>query len=426
MGKIINTADIIINYVDRKKEKLDIIVAVLLAMCPILQHYKGLLFNSAITVLVISVPYLFIRMIPSAKNINFSSIKLVIPLIVYQLFRIINHGTTITEFGQSMVFIVIVVALAMKCINLSALVKVARGIAILASICLILQYITFYIFGFHIQLVPTGLLISSAEQWILGAQTGLAGVTGVIRSFYRPSAFFLEPSHLYLYLFPHLLILLFEKGFNREAFIKSIIITIGLILSTSGMGVMFAVGAWVLFIVLRDEQTGDFSIKNIFRKRNLIVLGIFLVAFIISAMYVPFVRRTVMRIFSKGSGTNAISGRIKSAMSLFEGLSIKQWILGVADNTHAFSFNIPGFMGVLYRHGILGTLLSYEFYCKSLFKLRVSYVLVAAIVIVTSFFSAHTHSTVGMLYYIFILMNGFYIVHNEKETTAVDKVRCEV
>ena len=95
---------------------------------------------------------------------------------------------------------VYLVSVAFHSIDTKTLYKTGVFVSMVASAALLLQYACFYVFGFHLQLVPTGLLLPSADQWVLGAQTGLAGITGKMRDFYRPSAFFLEPSHTYIYL----------------------------------------------------------------------------------------------------------------------------------------------------------------------------------------------------------------------------------
>ena len=385
----------------------DYICAVLLALCYLLQHYVSLLYNAAITSMVLMSIYLIIRMIMDVSSIKLSNFCFVMVMLIYQAFRIVNHGTTLTEFGQSGVFMIFMLALALGKINVGFFVSACRVICLVASCLLILQYIFFYVFGVHLQLVITSLLIPAADQWILGAQTGLAGITGRIGNFYRPSAFFLEPAHVYLYMFPHIILILFDSKIDRKALLMAALISCGVVLSTSGMGIAAVMGIWSLFLLLRNEEDGSFSLKNVLRKRNLLLLLALLVVFALSVMFVPFIGRAVRRIFVPGNtGSTAITGRVRAALELISTLTPLQWFFGVADNTHGITFHIPGVLDILYRHGIIGLILSYEFYVKCLWKLRFSYKFVAAVILVTSFFSAHTHSTVGMLYYVLILFNG--------------------
>ena len=394
-------------YSNENNAVLDAIFAASLALIPLLQHYVGPVYNAAITVLSVGAVYLAFKLLPELMSFNLSHISFVFITIIYQIYRVVNHGTTLVELGQSSVFIIFMVGIALGKINVCFMAWVAKCICLTASILLFVQYFCFYLLGFHIQLVPTSLFLESSEQWILCAQTGLAGITGKLGSFYRPSAFFLEPSHAYLYMFPVLTITLFEGKFDREAMWTAILISCGIVLTTSAMGIAAVLGLWCLFFLLRDERDGSFKLKNILRKRNLIAVGTVVVVFVLMVIFVPFVRNAVSRIFYTKTGVTAISGRIRSAMKLICSMTPIQWIFGVADNIHGITFNVPGSLGALYRHGLIGLVMSYDLYIKCVYKLELPYKLISLIIIVTSFFSAHTHSTVGMLYFLLLLMCGF-------------------
>ena len=419
MGKCMAFGKRIFSWIEQKSVRIDPIVAALLALIPILQHYRAPLYNAALTLLVVLVPYLLLRTLPKLQEYRKSDLAVVAVMIVYLIYRIVDHGTTITELGQSGVLIIYMAAVAFFCIDVKTFCKVGLLVSLLASMLLLVQYVFFYIFGFHLQLVPTSLLLPSADQWILGAQTGLAGITGKINDFYRPSAFFLEPSHVYIYMFPHLLIQLFG-GKCKWSLYAALIITMGLVLCTSGMGIAFALGAWGLFFLLRDEKDGTFAIKNIGNKRNLIMLGILVAAFALSVVFVPTVRRTVSRIFTSKTGITAIAGRISKAFKGLMKLTFVQWIVGVEDTTHKISYNMPGLVAAVYRHGLVGMIMSISIYIKGFCKLKIAFILVAAVVLVTSIFSAHTHSTVGMLYYTLIMMYGFQTQRRENKCLEND------
>ncbi|MBQ7321823.1 MAG: hypothetical protein IJW99_06980 [Clostridia bacterium] len=390
----------------------DRVAAFLLAMCPLLQHYRGPVYNAALSVMVLLVPYFLIRMTPKLQSFRLSSLYLVSVLVLYMIYRVIDHGTSITEFGQSGVLIVYFIAVALGAIDVKFFCRVAVIVSLVASILLIVQYIGFYCFDHHIQLVPVSLLLPSADQWVLGAKTGLAGITGKKNDFYRPSAFFLEPSHVYIYMFPHLLISLFS-GKGKKALLASAIISVGLILCTSGMGIAVVLGAWGLFLVLYNEKDHSYSVKNVIRLRNIIMLILLVIAFLLAVKYVRPVRRTVLRLFTTGTGATAITARISRALRGLEDLTPLQWIIGVEDTTHGISYNMPGLIAAIYRYGVIGMIMSLSLYARSIYDLKLPYALVGMIIVVTSFFSAHTHSTVGMLYFTLILMCGYLTQRRE-------------
>lgn len=399
---------------------LDRIAASLLALCPVLQHYRAPLYNAALTVMVLIVPYLLCRMVMKRQQIRFAECKPVLVLVVYMVYRVVDHGTSMAELGQSIVLIVYFTAAAMNCIDIKWMCRTALVVACAASVVLVVQYISYFLFGRHLQMVPVSLLLPSADQWILNARTGLADINGKLREdgFYRPSAFFLEPSHIYVYTFPHLLMLVLGKTQNLRTKLTAVLLSLGLVLCTSSMGIAAVCVAWGLYFAFYNEQTQTFTIKNLARRRTKIMLGCALAAFVLAVIFVPQVQKIVVRIFYNETGKRtAIGGRVTSALEGLGDLRLKQWLLGVADTTHGIKYNIPGMIAAIYRHGLIGMVLSLEFYTKSIWKLKMPFWPIALMILGTSFFSAHTHSTVGMMYYVLILMLGYQTSLRQKQST---------
>ena len=112
--------------------------------------------------------------------------------------------------------------------------------------------------------------------------------------------------------------------------------------------------------------------------------------------------------FAEGSeGSTAISGRTKRAISLIRnGMTGSQYLLGVSDSVDNIDFNLPGFFATMYKYGIIGTVISYIFYLSCAMFSKGSYRWMAIIILGVSLFSAHTHGTFYMLFYVLILMDG--------------------
>lgn len=407
MNKLALLSQRALSAVDKRIDMLDKVAAVLLAFCPLLQHYTGLIYNAGLTVMVLLVPYLLLRLYMKRKEFRLSNLWLVAALVVYMVYRIIDHGTSLTELGQSGVLIVIFIAAAMGCIDVKTICKAAALVAILASLVMAVQYVCYYLFDFHLQMVPTDQLISSAKQWAQGAKDGLTSINGIKSKLYRPSAFFLEPSHFFFYAFPHLFLLLFS-GKNKWYLVFAAIISLGMVLSTSGMGIGTTGVAWIVFFALWDAKTNSFSIKNILRVQNLVLLAILAAVVFFVYENVPTVQQAISRIFIKNGKQTAISGRTAEAIKALKKMSPLQWAIGVKDTTHGYAHNMPGLIAAIYRHGLIGGILSMEFYTKSVYKLKLPYALTAVMILVVSMFSAHTHSTVGFMYMILILMRGHH------------------
>ena len=267
----------------------------------------------------------------------------------------------------------------------------------------VVQNIVYYLFHFHIQLVPTALLLPESSQWILGVETGRVGINGVMTELYRPSAFFLEPSHMFLYVFPILYIVLLSPGINKLRIKLSIFLSLGLILTTSGMGICITAFAWLLYFGLNDGKNNIIELKNLLSRKKIFILVILCLIIVVMIFFVPTLRQSFNRILSG----EAITGRTSQANNLIESLEGQQLIIGVTNSTAGIAFNLSGFAATLYKFGIIGIILSYAFYVRSTIELKAPYNWIGLVILIVSFFSAHTHGTIYMLYYVLILLNGY-------------------
>ena len=386
---------------------LDKICAVLLVLCPILQYYDGIVIEVSAVILVLLLPYFGIRLLLS-KVWVFGA---VLPLILLSLYEILNHGTSIMEVAREALLVVYFIAAASGVIDLKFFIKSAVIVALSASGLIVIQYFCYYILNFHLQLVPTSLLDPSAAQWIRLAQTGRISVSGNWMSFYRPSAFFLEPSHMTLYFMPLLIVLLFSKQFDPKKIIIVAILCLGVILSTSGMGIMLVMCIWCLYLFLRmtDGATSiKGRIKKLFAPKNLIYILVLLVILIIAYFTVEPFRMSVNRIFVNSSnGNNAITGRTRTGFRMIKTLKGWEFLIGKHHWGGVSRYNMTGFSYPFYTQGLIGLLLSYAFYVLSVLKARTPYRLLAFVILGLSFFTLHTNAAYYMLYYVLILLFGY-------------------
>lgn len=388
---------------DTLTQTIDRIVICLLAVCPILQHYMGPFVNAAVSVLLIVFPYAVLKLLK--KNIRVRELKIVFPLIVYHLYQIIDHGTSITEIGKVVLFIVYVIVIANACFDTAFFVKVITFVAAAACICIVLQYFCYYILGFHLQMVPTSLLLPRSQQWVLLAQTGRYSVTQKLIKFYRPSAFFLEPSHMFIYMFTPTTIRVLSARTVRQKML-SLLLLGGMVLTTSGMGILCAAALFALYLGKTRRNNKTFSLKRFFRPANLILMACLIVVFIAAYYKVPFLRNSIERVFSSGSDYgNAVSGRLDSGWKLLQNIHGIQWVFGVSESLSGITANLSGFIEALYQYGIIGVILSYLFYLRGL-KLKNEFFWVTIIILAVSFFSQHTHSTMFLIYAVFVFFEG--------------------
>ena len=404
----------------RKEKSVSVtekICVFLLAMGPILQHYVGLFVSASISLLLIMLPYVGIKLLHTGK-FKPSRLSFILPLIILFFYEVAAHGTNVTELGQAVVFSLYFLAIAAGCLSTEYFVKAITVISAAASICIIIQYFCYYILGFHLQVVPTSLLLERSEQWVLLAQTGRVSVTGKPISFYRPSAFFLEPSHMFIYMFSPLMIHLLAKEFTKKRLCISILLTVGMICSTSGMGIAAAAGTWLLFLGKNSKTNNRLDIRKFFRPRSALILLTLIVFAAGLFAFVPFFRNSVLRVIGSGDDyKNAVSGRLDGGLSVLDDLKGLKLFFGIADDTEAVNVNLTGFTSEMYRYGIIGTLISYVFYVQSLLRLKNQYFWVAALAVIMSFFSQHSHSSFFMLYCAFTFMEGFRQTQLANEST---------
>lgn len=390
------------------------IAVALVALSPILQHYKGIVVYSGLIALMLPMGYAAIRMIKGTV-IPMKTLAIVVPLIPYYIFRLLDHGITFYKLTYVMLLLLYALVFIAGLMSSKLFIKIAISVSCVASVLIIIQYICYYVLGFHLRLVYTPLLLGNASQWIKLTQTGHIGISGKYSPLYRPSSFFLEPAHMFVYLFPCLFYELLHPDVEERGKKKAILLSIGIVFSTSGMGCLVVAMAWMLYFAKRGGKNNRVSIMKLLRPRN-IVLVTLLAAFVTFLYFrVSFIRDNFGRIINSSERESAISGRTAKGGELIGQLQGWRLFFGIADSyAEEIEFHMSGFNGSMYRYGIIGTILSYGFYIKSLFSLKNQYFWIAFVVIAISFFSAHSHTTFYMLYFMIFLIDGYHANNSQK------------
>lgn len=383
------------------------VFAFLVAASPILQHYKGPIGNAGITAISVGLLFYLLKAMMkgmgSGKILHGKQILILTPLMIFSFYKAVIHGVNVMSLLHAAVIVGYYVLIAERYIGNGCVLRMSLGISMAASFLIILQNVCYYLLGRHIQMVPVPLLLPESSAWIGGAQTGHIGVNGAYSALYRPSAFFLEPSHMFLYIFPILYLLLLSPGMNRWKRQMAVLLSVGLILSTSGMGIAVVAAGWLLYFALGDGKENQIKLRNLLRGTNIVMLVAALVAGLIVLRMVPTLWDSVQRILSG----EAISGRVTRSSQLLKTLSGSQLLVGVTNTLEGIEFNMSGFAATLYKFGIVGIVLSYVLYVYSALKMKSPYNWIGRVILVVSFFSAHTHGTLFMLYYVIILMGEF-------------------
>lgn len=387
---------------------LDWLTAFVLAICPILQHYNGVFLEAGVEMLILVFPYTFLKLLSRKSYV----IKPILPLAVYAVYIAVVHGFSVFTFVREFLLLFYFIAVVNRCIDIKKYFEAAKTIALCAFCLIVLQYFTYYVLHFHTQLVPVGKLQESAYQWIGLATTGRISVTGSLMSIYRPSAFFLEPSHLAIYSIPILTLNLLSMGKSSKKTRESLMLSGSIVLSTSGMGIATVIAIWLVYITLYygvDEKVIK-KTKDMQKRRNAIIYDIsFLI--LIAGIYssVGVFRSAVNRIFfSADSGTgNAIQGRTDTGVRLLHMLSGMNLLIGRGNELQISDWNVSGFFYTVFQYGWIGAGLYYWFYIIGLFKFKREYFWLTVIVVILSFFTVHTFAAFYRMYFICLILGGY-------------------
>ena len=411
---------------------LDGVCAMLLVLCPFLQNYQGLVVDARATALILMTPYVLVRL--WMKNrVNW---LVVAPMLLFSLWKLFDNGTNISELGREGLFCIFLLAAASGALDFKTFTRAWTVVATVGCALVLVQTVCYYLFDFHIQMIPTRMFLPNSDQWMGMAETGKISILGNPMKLYRPSAIFMEPSHVAMYSIPPLLMLLLSPGFNWRRCVAAALITGGVMASTSGLGIVLCMGLWFLYFALYCGEGGKnkpilfikgFSIKEhtfkgvqIKGKRyggfttsaveirpiNILLVGSLILAVLAMYLFVDVFRDSVNRILMSEDGYNAIAGRTDSGMLAVSKLVGSEWLFGkLVPGTEA-GWYMPAFYEMIYKYGLLGFAVSYGFYVNSLFKLKRQYAWLALMLLGLSYFSIHTHGSSFMMIYCILLLVG--------------------
>lgn len=263
--------------------------------------------------------------------------------------------------------------------------RVLEWIAVLAAVCVSLQTICHYLLGIHIPMIIEAFCTSSVQVQYHSAIT-----TGTVLGMYRPCAFFLEPAQYTCCCILGLLSMLCNDRVNYK---KSIFVSLGIVLTTSGMGIALTFSLWVWRYILGDSRIG--IVKRVRNICGIVVLAI--IAFIILSRF-SFFQMAIGRIFSSNETIGALEGRTMRWDTLFAGHSISEFIWGYGYEAIP-EFYITGFMSTVYAYGIVGYFFLIMFFIRMFFK-GDRFVKMICMLFVALMFVANVN---GFIYTVFVL-----------------------
>ena len=144
-----------------------------------------------------------------------------------------------------------------RMLNVHILVKSIVGIALVATIFLIVQVVAYQIFGVYIKGT-----ISSIPLYVEGYNVADRMVFG---DMFRATSFFLEPAHYSRYATIALSIVLFRnKTVQNKDIVRGVFVSVGIILSTSSQGYVLLALIWLVFILVRLRYVQSTFVMSLF------------------------------------------------------------------------------------------------------------------------------------------------------------------
>lgn len=185
---------------------------------------------------------------------------------------------------------------------------------------------------------------------------------------HRPTSFFLEPSHFSRYaslILPFILMALTYEKRKTFPLFQAILLTVGILLSTSSIGMALTMISWSLFFFL--------NLKDLFMRKGIKIFAlsgiIFTASVVALVMFMPSVRFTINRSLNFGSGS-AFEARLGSVLYLFDANNnILRLVFGNGyGSVPEQNVWMADIVYILYGTGVIGIACIFLLYLNLLFK----------------------------------------------------------
>lgn len=323
--------------------------SLMIALIPALMMYKVPVGVGLSTLLIVAtMPYAALRAILVS---GMGSYKMVIPMVAYCGYVIARSNGDITNILLTVTIIVHLLAAASGAVRLFYTRKVIEAVSTLAAVGVIIQSIAHYLLHVHIPMIVGSWVLDEMESYRMYITTGISAAEDHL---YRPSAFFLEPAHLAQYAIVGLISCLFRP---KPHYRTAAVISLGILLTTSGMGMVLTVFAWGAYMLrlLRKSNTQN----NVTQLMSVVIVSVVVVALLTqSSIMQSSLSRITGGVMSSTSGYNAISGRTlfwKVYIAPLSGNSLL-WGKGFAALPDVY---FTGLMEMLFCYGLAGVSLFY-------------------------------------------------------------------
>ena len=315
------------------------IYAILIALLLPLMMYQAPIFDFGMSTALVAVSMIWAGLVILIRfqNIRFD---LIWPILLYFLYAVLKNSGVMILLGIACM--VHIVAISAGGVDSKTLRKTMELVAILASCIVLFQTLWYYVTGVHIPMIYfNGMMDDMMESYGVRVMFGAIG-----NGLYRPSAFFLEPAHFSEYCSMALASVFFREEVSIP---KAVLISAGIIATTSGMGIVLVAALWgMYFLVLNSNATIEKKVTNT-------LVMIVVVAIVLFALTrIDSFNAAVGRLFSTDDSRSALEGRTFWWDTYIANRSAYNWVFGAGINSVPDVY-FTGFMALLYGYGLVGT-----------------------------------------------------------------------
>lgn len=280
------------------KRNINFLYTYLIVLFPILSvYYSGIPSISIADLLLI---IFFILAIPILLSEKVYLLKESIPILVLVLYIIFNTIINIIFVSHSIsllsnlryILYLLCLLFMYKYFDIETGIKVLRLFTMLATVYIIIQFLFFNVFGVVLPSYIPGLAIMDNNFLIENRNQ-------FFYEYYRPTSFFLEPTHYVQYCLPYISILFFSEGkMGKITVIETILVILGIVCSGSSVG--FIMLALLVLLKSLSYLKNDISLKKIVLLVSLLLISLVLYN------NVPMIQNSLMRMKSEdGTFTGA-------------------------------------------------------------------------------------------------------------------------
>lgn len=288
-------------------------------------------------------------------------------------------------------FYIFSLVVAAQYIDKESALRWLRGLSLLVSIYIIVQYAVYTFTGIILSFNP--LRFPTMSDLDIEAMIEYSAST----YFFRPSGFFQEPGYAVQFMIPGLIFAFFrlnKLGINLHRIIEVIIISVAIVLTTSTQGILLV--PVVALLYLASELIGH---KR--RKLGYILIGMLIIIlgayFLQSGLFENAVEK-----LSRNTGGSSTSMRIYRGFAVFEALPFLYKLIGIGHGNLG-AFVTENGISTIYDKGIA----AYYEYANGISMALLYYGLIGFVFVVAIFadFFLKTQAEFRVLAFVFLILS---------------------